>query len=61
MKTREIAVKYALFLFYSFQSDKRLVEAIYSLREGGEILGLRKGESAEVIKRKLGKPSYAEG
>jgi hypothetical protein len=38
-----------------------LIDAIYSLREGGEVLGLRKDESLEGIKRKLGKPSYAEG
>jgi hypothetical protein len=45
----------------TFNSDKRLIDAIYSLREGGEVLGLRKDESLEEIKRKLGKPSYAEG
>jgi hypothetical protein len=57
-------VNYALpkyFLRLTFNSDKRLIDAIYSLREGGEILGLRKDESLEGIKRKLGKPSYAEG
>jgi hypothetical protein len=68
MKARNIAVKYAIvftlpkyYVNLTFNSDKRLIDAIYSLREGGEILGLRKDESLEGIKRKLGKPSYAEG
>jgi len=68
MKAREIAVKYAIiftlpkyYVNLIFNSDKRLIDAIYSLGEGGEVLGLRKEESVEGIKRKLGKPSYAEG
>jgi hypothetical protein len=68
MKVRNIAVKCAIiftlpkyYVNLIFNSDKKLIDAIYSLREGGEVLGLRKEESVEGIKRKLGKPSYAEG